>query len=236
MHRCTTKLVAPAVLALALLSCSDDDDDATEGTAAPATSVDATPTTAAATTTDSPSTTEGDTTTTDGATSTTDGATSTTDGATSTTDDDSSTSLDVDERLEDASEALERGDFTTMLRILELSGLAEEIEDRAVTILAPTDEAFTALGADEVAELLTDPSRIDDVLRRHVLEGAMTYDELREATSVTTIDGEELTVTTEGDTVLVEGAEVTEPATTDDGQSGEQGVVVFGIDRVLVET
>jgi uncharacterized surface protein with fasciclin (FAS1) repeats len=65
--------------------------------------------------------------------------------------------------MDDARAALNDGDFDSMLRALELSGLADEIEDRQITILAPTEEAFADLPAGTVSDLLTNPTKVDAV-------------------------------------------------------------------------
>jgi uncharacterized surface protein with fasciclin (FAS1) repeats len=148
--------------------------------------------------------------------------------------DDSTEPTNVVDRFDAAREALSDGDLSTMLQVLSLSSLGDEIEDRAVTILAPTNDAFTSLSADELRDLLANPSEIDDVLRRHVIDEALTFDELSARETVTVLSGDTLTVETTGSTVTVDGAVVTPPA--DDAVSGEDGeeIVVFRIDKVLL--
>ena len=148
--------------------------------------------------------------------------------------DDSTEATNVVDRFDAAREALSDGDLSTMLQVLSLSSLGDEIEDRAVTILAPTNDAFTALSADELQDLITNPTEIDDVLRRHVIDEALTFDELSARETVTVLSGDTLTVETTGSTVTVDGAVVTPPE--DDAVSGEEGeeIVVFRIDQVLL--
>lgn len=183
----------------------------------------------------------GDTTTDTGATGSIDITTGSdsTDAATDTTTDGAdgtdSTDLSTDERIDQAADALKNGDFTTMLRLLELSGLADDIEGREITILAPTEDAFADVSSDELANLLTNPTEIDDVLKGHILDELLTFEELATMTEVTTMTGETLPVTTDNGGVQVDGAEVTERDA--DSMSGEDGqeVAVFAIDRVLLE-
>lgn len=154
---------------------------------------------------------------------------------------------EVANRLDRASEALQNGDFSTMLSALQLSGLGKEIQDRAVTLLAPTDTAFKDLSSEQMSDLLTNPTKIDDVLRRHVLDGAYTLDELRSKTSVKTIGGDTLAVKVSGSTVTIDGARVSEVSmgsndtgtSTSDSTSGSTGgpgreLMVFQIDKVLL--
>ena len=150
--------------------------------------------------------------------------------------DNSTDDTELDERLDAAADALRAGDFSRMLDLLELSGISNEIEGREVTILAPTDEAFDALSSDELEDLATNPTKIDDIIKRHILDELLSYDELKELTEVTTMSDETLTVEVDGDEVRVGGALVTPPE--DDAVSGEPGqeVAVFGIDTVLLES
>lgn len=153
----------------------------------------------------------------------------------SVSSDSATTDGSVDSRIDRAAEALKAGDFSTMLRLLQLSGLADEIEQREVTILAPTEEAFSAISSDDLENIITNPTQVDDILRRHILDGLYSYEDLQAATSVTTLSGEQLNVTHDGDAVQVEGATVSPPES--DAMSGDQGqeVAVFGIDEVLLE-
>lgn len=142
----------------------------------------------------------------------------------------------LDDRVDRVGDALSNGDFTTMLDLLELSGLSDELEGREITVLAPSEDAFGELTGDELTDLATDPSRAEEVLRRHIIDGLYTYDELAELTEVTTISDETLAVTTDGDAVVIAGATVSPPSV--DELAGEQGqeVAVFGIDRLLLDS
>ena len=175
--------------------------------------------------------------TTDDTTETTaaDSTSQTTDVTTAADDSTGSTDVDLSSRMDQARAALQDGDFTTMLQALELSGISSEIEDRQVTILAPTDNAFGDLSAAEVTDLLANPSQIDDLLKRHIIDELLTFDELSAKTSVKMLSGDTLPVTNDGGVVKVDGATVTEmdeSVTADNGQD----VAVFSIDRVLLDS
>ena len=139
------------------------------------------------------------------------------------------------DRLKSAGAALADGDFSIMAQALGASGLGEELEDRDVTILVPTDDAFADLGTDGAVDLLADPSSIDDVLRRHVLVEAYTFAELEEQTSVETMAGDELTVTVDGGVVEIDGARVTEIDGSDARTETGRELQVFAVDRLLLE-
>jgi uncharacterized surface protein with fasciclin (FAS1) repeats len=191
-------------LALLATACGDDDDDGDAG---------AVSTTAASET----------------QASTADTATSD-----SMTDDTMTDDSTLEDRIDAASEALSDGDFSTMLELLNLSGLGDEIEGRSITILAPTEAAFDELTADELSDLATNPTQLDDVLRRHLIDGVLSYEELTEMTEVETMSGDVLVVSFDDGELTIDGAVVHEPTT--DATSGEPGqeVAVFGIEKVIL--
>ena len=138
-------------------------------------------------------------------------------------------------RFDRAKDALSAGDFSTFLNLLQLSGLARDIEERQVTILAPTEDAFKKLTKDQLTDLATNPTKIDDILKRHIVDEVLSFDELAAKSSVTTLSGDTLTVSNDGGTVTVNGAVVSAPKS--DSVSGEQGqeISVLGIDTVLLD-
>ncbi len=146
------------------------------------------------------------------------------------------TEPDLEGRVDGVGDALADGDFTTMLDLLELSGLADELDGREVTVLAPMEEAFRDLDVDEFGDLIADPSSAADRLRLHVIDGLFSYDELAELAEVTTISDEILTVTVTDGVVSIDGAAVSPPK--EGALSGDEGqeIAVFGIDRLLSQT
>ena len=173
-------------------------------------------------------------------TSSTSGATDSTSassdaGASATSSDASGSSTPGDSRFDRAKDASAAGDFSTMLKLLDLSGLAREIEDRQVTILAPTEDAFKKLTKDQLADLVTNPTKIDDILKRHIVDEVLSFDELAAKSKVTTLSGEALTVSNDGGTVTVNGAVVSEPKSDDVSGENGQELSVLGIDTVLLD-
>ena len=156
-------------------------------------------------------------------------------GASATSSDASGSSTPGDSRFDRAKDALAAGDFSTMLKLLDLSGLAREIEDRQVTILAPTEDAFKKLTKDQLADLVTNPTKIDDILKRHIVDEVLSFDELAAKSKVTTLSGEALTVSNDGGTVTVNGAVVSEPKSDDVSGENGQELSVLGIDTVLLD-
>jgi uncharacterized surface protein with fasciclin (FAS1) repeats len=134
-----------------------------------------------------------------------------------------------------AAEALNDGDFTLMLEALSMSGLADDLDDGDVTILAPSDSAFRALSTDAVGELFASPSSIDDILQRHVLTEAYSFEELKSRSAVETLSGETLTVMADGDALVIDGARVTEIEDLDEDSSSVDEFRVYAIDQVLLD-
>ena len=126
------------------------------------------------------------------------------------------------------------GDFTTLIAAAQAAGLDETLaNDGPYTVFAPTDEAFEAALADlglTAEELLADTELLTSVLTYHVVEGEVP------AADVVTLDGEEVetvngasvTITVDGETVMVNEATV---ISTDVFASNG---VIHVIDAVLV--
>jgi uncharacterized surface protein with fasciclin (FAS1) repeats len=100
------------------------------------------------------------------------------------------------------------GSFSTLLAAAEAAGLVETLSAAEVTIFAPTDEAFAALPAGTVDGLLADVEKLSAVLQYHVLPGTVTATELLAMPTATTLQGEELQVSTDGAGVMVNDATV----------------------------
>jgi uncharacterized surface protein with fasciclin (FAS1) repeats len=232
-----TRAVLLAAVLVVVVGCSDDDGDAGDTTTATTTAAadTTTATTRAPTTTDAPETTDADTTssaesdTTDASDTTEADDTDASDATDDTTDD-----TTLEDRVALIEEALEDGDFSVMLEALNLSGLAEEIEDEEITVLAPTDDAFGELSVGDYADLLTDPDQLQDLIDRHVIEEVLTYEELSERSEVTMRSGDTFTVTVTGGVVEIDGIEVTELDADLDADEVQEAAV-FSIDGVLLE-
>ena len=97
------------------------------------------------------------------------------------------------------------------------------------TVFAPTDAAFEALPPTVISDLLSDPQgALTDVLLYHVLDSQVLSTELVDGMMVTTLQGEEITVTINGSDVFINDAQVTFP-----DMQGTNGVVHV-IDAVLL--
>ena len=102
--------------------------------------------------------------------------------------------------------------FTTLVSALDAAGLTETLaEDGPFTVFAPTDEAFEGLEDGALDDLLEDTDELEAVLLYHVVEGEIFSDDLEEGEqSVTTLQGDDLTVEVSDEGVMVGDAQVVE--------------------------
>jgi uncharacterized surface protein with fasciclin (FAS1) repeats len=128
--------------------------------------------------------------------------------------------------------------YPTLLWLLTASGVLDEIGARPVTILAPYETAFRDFAFVDAYGLMKNPTAMAELLRRHVVIGVYTAQELAAARSVLTLGGERLAVWRNGRNVMVNEVTVTFPLSSDANASPDgsdlAGSVVYGIDRVLV--
>ncbi len=121
--------------------------------------------------------------------------------------------------------------LATLARALEVAGLEAALAgDTAVTVLAPTEEAFAKLPAGALENLLKPENRaqLEAVLKNHVIAGKLSRDELKKSRSVTTLDGKLLPVRLERGNLVVGAARVgNRERVADNGR-------VFTIDSVLL--
>jgi uncharacterized surface protein with fasciclin (FAS1) repeats len=88
--------------------------------------------------------------------------------------------------------------LTTFDGAMRASDLLPELEGKqAITLLAPSDDAFAAkFSQDNLDELMIkDKDTLRTLLRAHVVDGSLSLSDLRDAGSVTTLDGTKVRVT-----------------------------------------
>ena len=79
----------------------------------------------------------------------------------------------------------------------------------SITVFAPTDEAFAALGG-LVDELLQDPTgQLADILTYHVHAGLQMSTDLSDGDQILTLNGQDLTVSIQNGNVYINDAMVT---------------------------
>jgi uncharacterized surface protein with fasciclin (FAS1) repeats len=129
--------------------------------------------------------------------------------------------------------AVGSGDFPTLVAALTAAGLVDTLSgDGPFTVFAPTEEAFAdaldALGL-TAEELLASPD-LSDILTYHVVPGKVLAADVvgLDGESVATVNGAEVNVSVDGDTVMINEATVVN--TDIDASNG----VIHVIDTVLL--
>jgi uncharacterized surface protein with fasciclin (FAS1) repeats len=124
--------------------------------------------------------------------------------------------------------ARQAGSFTTLLTALKATDLMGTLSGQgSFTVFAPTDEAFAKLPAGTVESLLQDPAALKQILLYHVVAGEVPASTVVASSSLQTLQGGSLTVSTLGG-VKVNDANVT--ATDIQARNG----IIHVIDTVLI--
>ncbi len=130
--------------------------------------------------------------------------------------------------------AASAGDFTTLLAAVEAAGLTETLQGEGpYTVFAPTDAAFEAALTDlglTAEELLADTETLTSILTYHVVEGEVPAADVvgLDGQSVATVNGAEVDITVDGETVMINDATVTQADVV--ASNG----VIHVIDQVLI--
>jgi uncharacterized surface protein with fasciclin (FAS1) repeats len=105
--------------------------------------------------------------------------------------------------------AVGAGDFTTLVAAVEAAGLVETLSGEGpFTVFAPTDAAFAALPEGTVEGLLEDTEALTAVLTYHVVAGSVMSGDLSDGMTAATVNGADITISIDGDTVMVNDATV----------------------------
>ena len=124
--------------------------------------------------------------------------------------------------------AVAAGQFKTLATALQAAGLVDTLKGKGpFTVFAPTDEAFAKVPKAQLDALLADKAKLTAVLTYHVVPGAVMAKDVKPG-NVKTVQGQELTVSTSGGAVMVNGAKVLK---TDIGASNG---VIHVIDSVVL--
>jgi uncharacterized surface protein with fasciclin (FAS1) repeats len=104
--------------------------------------------------------------------------------------------------------AVSAGQFNTLVKAVQAAGLVDTLKGKGpFTVFAPTDEAFAKLPAGTLESLLQDKEKLAKILTYHVVPGKVTASQVKPG-SVKTVQGQSLTVRTEGGGVMVDNARV----------------------------
>ena len=105
--------------------------------------------------------------------------------------------------------AVNAGSFNTLVTAVKKAGLVETLKgDGPFTVFAPTDEAFSKIPEDKLNALLADTEALRKVLTYHVVPGKAMAADVVGMSSAKTVQGQEVSIKTMGDKVMVDGANV----------------------------
>jgi uncharacterized surface protein with fasciclin (FAS1) repeats len=104
--------------------------------------------------------------------------------------------------------AIAAGQFKTLVTALEKADLVDTLRQPGpYTVFAPTDAAFAKLPAAQLDALLKDKDKLTAVLTYHVVPGKVMASQVKPG-EVKTVQGQSLTVSTQGSSVMVDEAKV----------------------------
>jgi uncharacterized surface protein with fasciclin (FAS1) repeats len=127
--------------------------------------------------------------------------------------------------------AVAAGSFSTLATALQAGDLVATLKsDGPFTVFAPTDAAFAKLPAGTVESLLKPENRdqLVAILTYHVVPGKVEAGQVVGLTSATTVNGQDLAIRVEGETVFINDARVTA------ADVGASNGVIHVIDTVLL--
>jgi uncharacterized surface protein with fasciclin (FAS1) repeats len=105
--------------------------------------------------------------------------------------------------------AIAAGSFETLVTAVQAADLVDTLKgDGPFTVFAPTDEAFAALPEGTLESLLEDIPTLTDILLYHVVPGEVLAADVVELSTATTAQGSDVSITVDGDTVQVDGANI----------------------------
>ncbi len=122
-------------------------------------------------------------------------------------------------------------DFSTLVSAVESAGLVETLSGEGpFTVFAPTNAAFDALPEGTLDELTMEENseQLTSILTYHVVPSAAMAADLSDGQELETVNGETLTVSIDGDTVMIGDATVTQADI--EASNG----VIHAIDTVLM--
>jgi uncharacterized surface protein with fasciclin (FAS1) repeats len=124
--------------------------------------------------------------------------------------------------------AVQAGSFNTLVQAVQAAGLVETLSgEGSFTVFAPTDEAFAQIPQDTLQAVLADKEKLTAILTYHVVPGKLMAADVVRSTQLQTVQGQSITVSTEGG-VRVDNANVIQ--TDIEADNG----VIHVIDQVIM--
>lgn len=119
--------------------------------------------------------------------------------------------------------------FKTLVQAVAAANLVDTLSGEGpFTVFAPTDEAFAKLPEGTLESLLANPEELTKVLTYHVVAGKVMAEDVVKLTNAATVQGQNVTIKVEGDTVMINDSTVT--STDIEATNG----VIHVIDTVLL--
>jgi uncharacterized surface protein with fasciclin (FAS1) repeats len=118
-----------------------------------------------------------------------------------------------------------QGSLSTLSDLFTETGLTDTLsQDGPLTLFAPTDEALSSTD-------FSDDSTKKSILKYHIVDMNLTYENLLEegSTTVTTLNGEKISIDTKGDSVIINNGQA---VITAKGREAANGTI-FTIDTLL---
>ena len=121
------------------------------------------------------------------------------------------------------------GQFTTLLKAVDATGLTPVLGTPGLTVFAPTDAAFAALPPGTLDDLMKQENlaKLQKLLTYHVINAKVPPIKGHAATPLTTASGQQVTVDGTGEEVKINDATTLQPALAAGSQT------IFVIDKVL---
>jgi uncharacterized surface protein with fasciclin (FAS1) repeats len=116
--------------------------------------------------------------------------------------------------------------FVEMLEKMDLKSILSE-NSGPLTVLAPTDAAFSQLEAQKTA-VLQDEHKLKRVLMYHILFGDVRSDDLTQIDEASTMEGSVVAIELSNDQVMINNAQIKQPDILADNG------VIHMIDSVLI--
>jgi uncharacterized surface protein with fasciclin (FAS1) repeats len=124
--------------------------------------------------------------------------------------------------------AVQAGSFKTLVQAVQAAGLVETLNGTGpFTVFAPTDDAFAQIPQETLQAVLADKEKLTAILTYHVVPGKLMAADVVNSTQLQTVQGQSITVSTEGG-VRVDDANVIQ--TDIEADNG----VIHVIDRVIM--
>jgi len=126
--------------------------------------------------------------------------------------------------------AVGAGSFKTLVAAVTAAGLVETLKGAGpFTVFAPTDEAFAALPAGTVDNLLKpeNKAQLVKVLTFHVVPGKVMSTDLKDGMTAKTVEGGEVTIDLDNGVMVNDAKVVTADIAADNG-------VIHVIDKVIL--